>query len=128
MSTQAASVRPRTPSPASPASPVAPEDSGRIAYKWKVLISVLFGITMIILDSTVVNVACIIDDDGVGRKEAARRQAHSLQPHISRATQIMQERVVMLREVEDVTVSILIVDKINEEKNAIGTTVVINIV
>jgi len=32
-------------------------DTGRIAYKWKVLITVLFGITMIILDSTVVNVA-----------------------------------------------------------------------
>ncbi len=31
--------------------------SGGLAYKWKVLISVIFGIFMIILDSTVVNVA-----------------------------------------------------------------------
>ncbi len=30
---------------------------GRLAYKWKVLISVIFGIFMIILDTTVVNVA-----------------------------------------------------------------------
>ena len=35
----------------------APEDRGRLAYKWKVLISVIFGIFMIILDTTVVNVA-----------------------------------------------------------------------
>src|SRR6476659_8266700 len=36
---------------------VAPEPQGRLAYKWKVLISVVFGIFMIILDTTVVNVA-----------------------------------------------------------------------
>ncbi|MFN8498091.1 MAG: MDR family MFS transporter [Anaerolineae bacterium] len=35
----------------------APSDSGPLAYKWKVLISVIFGIFMVILDSTVVNVA-----------------------------------------------------------------------
>lgn len=34
-----------------------PEPQGWLAYKWKVLISVVFGIFMIILDSTVVNVA-----------------------------------------------------------------------
>ncbi len=33
------------------------EPQGRLAYKWKVLISVIFGVFMIILDSTVVNVA-----------------------------------------------------------------------
>jgi MFS family permease len=37
--------------------PAAPEEQGRLAYKWKVLISVIFGIFMIILDTTVVNVA-----------------------------------------------------------------------
>lgn len=35
----------------------APTKQGRLDYKWKVLISVIFGIFMIILDSTVVNVA-----------------------------------------------------------------------
>lgn len=35
----------------------APSDGGRLAYKWRVLISVIFGIFMVILDSTVVNVA-----------------------------------------------------------------------
>lgn len=33
------------------------ETPGRLAYKWRVLISVIFGVFMIILDSTVVNVA-----------------------------------------------------------------------
>lgn len=33
------------------------QPEGRLAYKWKVLISVIFGIFMIILDTTVVNVA-----------------------------------------------------------------------
>lgn len=35
----------------------APEAGGGLPYKWKVLISVIFGIFMIILDTTVVNVA-----------------------------------------------------------------------
>lgn len=34
-----------------------PPDQGGLAYKWKVLISVVFGIFMVILDTTVVNVA-----------------------------------------------------------------------
>lgn len=34
-----------------------PTSEGRLAYKWKVLISIIFGIFMIILDTTVVNVA-----------------------------------------------------------------------
>jgi DHA2 family multidrug resistance protein len=33
------------------------EQGGRLAYKWKVLISVIFGVFMIILDTTVINVA-----------------------------------------------------------------------
>lgn len=40
-----------------PATAAPPEQNGRLAYKWKVLISVVFGVFMIILDSTVVNVA-----------------------------------------------------------------------
>ncbi|HNP73363.1 MAG TPA: DHA2 family efflux MFS transporter permease subunit [Kouleothrix sp.] len=39
------------------AAPAQPQPEGRLAYKWKVLISVIFGIFMIILDTTVVNVA-----------------------------------------------------------------------
>jgi EmrB/QacA subfamily drug resistance transporter len=35
----------------------APASTGRLAPKWKVLISVIFGIFMVILDTTVVNVA-----------------------------------------------------------------------
>ena len=71
---------------------------------------------------------CIIEDDGVGRKEAARRQAQSLKPHVSRATQIMEERVVMLQEVEDVSVRILIIDKVDEGNKGEGTKVIVNIV
>lgn len=39
-----------------PAAP-APVEEGRLAYKWKVLISVVFGIFMVILDTTAVNIA-----------------------------------------------------------------------
>lgn len=39
------------------ATPPAPPSDGRLAYKWKVLISVIFGVFMIILDTTVVNIA-----------------------------------------------------------------------
>jgi DHA2 family multidrug resistance protein len=34
-----------------------PPSEGRLAYKWKVLISVVFGVFMVILDTTVVNIA-----------------------------------------------------------------------
>src|SRR5262245_21674541 len=37
--------------------PTVPEETGRLAYKWKLLISVIFGIFMVILDGTVVNIA-----------------------------------------------------------------------
>lgn len=43
-----------------------PEPGGRLAHKWKVLISVIFGIFMIILDTTVVNVALRTIQDGYG--------------------------------------------------------------
>ncbi len=70
---------------------------------------------------------CIIEDDGVGRKEAAKMQAQSLKPHISRATQIMDERVLILQQVEDVCVSILIVDKTDSQNNSLGTKVILSI-
>jgi EmrB/QacA subfamily drug resistance transporter len=43
-----------------------PENEGRFAYKWRVLISVIFGIFMIILDTTVVNVALRTIQSGYG--------------------------------------------------------------
>lgn len=39
------------------ATPPTPERAGRLQYKWKVLIAVIFGVFMIILDTTVVNIA-----------------------------------------------------------------------
>lgn len=45
------------PSANAPHASLIPPETGRIPYKWKVLISVVFGIFMIIIDSTVVNVA-----------------------------------------------------------------------
>lgn len=48
------------------AAQAAPEPEGRFAYKWKVLISVIFGIFMIILDTTVVNVALRTIQNGYG--------------------------------------------------------------
>ena len=71
---------------------------------------------------------CIIEDDGVGRKEVALKQAQAYKPHISRATQITQERAVILQEVDDVHISILIVDKKDAENNSLGTRVVVTIV
>ena len=48
-------------SPAAPGGPgehgSAPVDAGAAGYKWKVLSTVIFGIFMVILDTTVVNVA-----------------------------------------------------------------------
>ena len=70
---------------------------------------------------------CTIEDDGVGRKEAAKRQAQSLKPHISRATQIMQERVAMFKQANELHISISIIDKMENGKG-IGTKVIITII
>ena len=70
---------------------------------------------------------CTIEDDGVGRKEAAKKQAKSLHPHISRATDIMQERVAMFRQANALHINILVIDKMKNGKG-IGTKVIITIV
>jgi sensor histidine kinase YesM len=70
---------------------------------------------------------CIIEDDGVGRKEAAKIQAQSFKPHISRATQILEERVKLLKDVDYVNVDISIIDINEENDKASGTKVIVRI-
>src|SRR5690348_1639281 len=43
--------------PAAPPSAATTENSGPLAYKWMVLIAVVFGLFMAVLDATVVNIA-----------------------------------------------------------------------
>src|SRR5215213_7563723 len=56
--TAISSPAPSVSSPSGPATDEAPQSAGGgLAYKWKVLITIIFGVFMVILDSTVVNVA-----------------------------------------------------------------------
>ncbi len=53
---------------------------------------------------------CQIEDNGVGRKRAAEIQKKSIRKHPSRSTQIVNERLEILREVEGLNLKINIVD------------------
>lgn len=72
-------------------------------------------------------IVCSINDDGVGRVAAAVMQTQSLKPHRSLATQIMQERVKVLQQVEEVSIAIEVIDKIDALNNSTGTKVIITI-
>lgn len=65
---------------------------------------------------------CIVDDDGIGR--TASRKQHK--EYISMATEITTERIVLLQN-EYAGSNIEIIDKRDENGNAIGTKVVISI-
>jgi ligand-binding sensor domain-containing protein len=71
---------------------------------------------------------CIIEDNGVGRKAAAEKRQTSLKPHTSRATEITQERIDLLKSMEGMDISVDIEDKGVENNNNFGTKIIITIV
>ncbi len=69
----------------------------------------------------------IVDDDGIGRK-ASGELKHSLPPtHISRGTQLIDDRVKTLNYIRNQSIQIDYIDKINDDGTAAGTRVIVTI-
>ena len=69
----------------------------------------------------------IIDDDGIGRAEAARLKNQSTSQHISRGTQLIDDRIKTLNSIREQHIDIQIIDKEDEQHNAAGTRVIVTI-
>ncbi|HNC34288.1 MAG TPA: sensor histidine kinase, partial [Bacteroidia bacterium] len=69
----------------------------------------------------------IIDDDGIGRAEAARLKNHSTSQHISRGTQLIDDRIKTLNSIREQHIEIQIIDKEDDQHNATGTRVIVTI-
>lgn len=72
-------------------------------------------------------VICRIEDNGIGRKAASNMRANSLKGYKSRGLQIVEERLAVLRNVENYDISIDVQDLVNQAGEATGTLVVITI-
>jgi ligand-binding sensor domain-containing protein/two-component sensor histidine kinase len=72
-------------------------------------------------------IECVIDDDGVGRDEAAARQRLSQKTHRSQATKMLDEKISLLRKTVDIDVQIETIDKKQADGTAAGTKVVITV-
>jgi ligand-binding sensor domain-containing protein len=66
---------------------------------------------------------CTIEDDGVGRTEAARIRSKNSPGHTSMAMQILKERIKTFMESENLGIIVDIRDKFNAEGKAAGTIV-----
>jgi ligand-binding sensor domain-containing protein len=72
-------------------------------------------------------ITCIVEDNGVGRAAAAAKQASSIKSHKSRATEILQERIALMKSVEGMEVTVNIEDKNLNNSQNFGTKVWIEI-
>ncbi len=71
------------------------------------------------------NLCCIIDDNGVGR--SAKKSELSTKGHRSMATQINKDRIALLQRSIKGEVALKIIDKMDENGKACGTTVIIKL-
>lgn len=73
------------------------------------------------------NLTCIIDDNGIGRRQAAQLRSEKRAGHISRAGEIVEERIKTLFEAEEIEISIGIIDKFDIDGVPAGTLVKVEI-
>ena len=82
----------------------------------------LSGREVIFLDNE--NLQIEIEDNGIGRKEAANYKS---QNHQSHATQITQERFEIVRQAYQIEASVDILDLYDDAGTAIGTKVILKL-
>ena len=68
-----------------------------------------------------------IDDNGIGRQKSAELNAIKNKNHNSFATNAMQNRIDLLNKNKTNKITINFIDKLNQSKQSLGTTVVIEI-
>ncbi|OFY86135.1 MAG: hypothetical protein A3F72_06695 [Bacteroidetes bacterium RIFCSPLOWO2_12_FULL_35_15] len=69
----------------------------------------------------------MIEDDGVGRKKANEQNQQIRKEHVSRGLEIIKERIQVLNSMEGLKIDVQIIDKMNINKEAEGTLVIIKI-
>ncbi|GLR15436.1 sensor histidine kinase [Portibacter lacus] len=69
----------------------------------------------------------IIFDNGVGREKAKEIRANSLKKHRSRATEIIQERIQVLKKEKNIDIDIEYIDLMDDDGNSLGTKVIITL-
>ena len=70
-------------------------------------------------------IICVVEDNGIGRHEAATIKNKSLKPYKSRGTEITEERLRSLEVIENTKIEIEILDKTDENSVPQGTKVTI---
>ncbi|WP_235298902.1 sensor histidine kinase [Portibacter marinus] len=73
------------------------------------------------------NIKIIIRDNGIGREKAAQIKKNSLKKHISRATEIIEERLKLLKSEKNMDSNIIYKDLKSKEGYSLGTEVIITI-
>ncbi|MBS1765233.1 MAG: histidine kinase [Bacteroidetes bacterium] len=69
----------------------------------------------------------IVDDDGVGRGKSEKLKQKMAVTHISRGTQLIDDRIKTLNYIRPQSIEIEIIDKIDEHNNPAGTRVIVTI-
>jgi hypothetical protein len=69
----------------------------------------------------------IIDDDGIGRSESAKRKTSMATRHVSRGTQLIDDRIKTLNYIRAQAILIEIIDKEDALHNSTGTRVEVTI-
>lgn len=72
-------------------------------------------------------IICTIKDDGIGRERARIIKENSIRNHISRGTQIVNERLAVLNKMEGYNIKVKISDVYDAKKEVAGTKVQIKI-
>jgi LytS/YehU family sensor histidine kinase len=73
-------------------------------------------------------ISCTVEDNGIGRKKAAEFKQQSTKPqHVSRAMQIIEERLDLINTLENTNIGTTISDKIDQANESNGTKVEIRI-
>lgn len=71
------------------------------------------------------NLICSIDDNGIGRKAAMEIKKSKKVGHQSRATQMIDERLELLKNLGDEKIDISYIDKYDKTNHSLGTKVII---
>ncbi len=69
----------------------------------------------------------IVDDDGIGRKAAGQLKESVPHGHISRGTQLIDDRIKTLNYIRDNNIAVEIIDKKNKNNEPEGTRIVVSI-
>jgi len=81
------------------------------------------GLIQMSIDKVKGGILCVVDDNGVGRAKTEEIQRKSVKKHKSRATQIINERLAVLKKDEDLEIDIKYIDKLDDEGKGLGTMV-----